>query len=87
MQQLVDARGAQPHCRGDLSDRQAHVMRSGDGGDSLLFGRLQTVSGNAQAMGVLVYRVGAARATAQKRPRPAGCLTSQRLSTTLDALA
>jgi len=38
MQQLVNARGAQPHCRGDLSDRQARLMRSGDVDDSLFFG-------------------------------------------------
>src|SRR5437899_1662621 len=37
--------------------------------------------------GVLVVRAGTARATAQERPRHAECLTSQRLSTKLDALA
>src|SRR6266567_5077529 len=36
---------------------------------------------------VLVVRVGAVRAPAQERPRPAGCLRSQCLSTKLDALA
>jgi hypothetical protein len=55
VQQLVNARGAQPHCCGDLSDRQARVMRSGDVGDSRLFGRLQTVSRDAQAMAYLLF--------------------------------
>ena len=50
MQQLVNARGAQPHCCGDLSDRQARVMRSGDVDDALLFGRLQTLGRDAQTM-------------------------------------
>ena len=50
MQQLVNARGAQPHCRGDLSDRPARLMRGGDVGDSLLVGRLQTVGRDAQAV-------------------------------------
>lgn len=55
MQELVDARGAQPHCRGDLSDRQAHPMRSGDVGDSALFGGLQTVGRDAQAVAYLLF--------------------------------
>ena len=55
MQQLVNARGAQPHCRCDLSDRQARVMRSGDVGDSLLFGRLQTVCRDAQAVAYWLF--------------------------------
>ena len=50
MQQLVNARGAQPHCRGDLSDRQARVMRSGDVDDAPLFGRLQTLGCGPQAV-------------------------------------
>ncbi len=55
MQQLVNARGAQPHCRGDLSDRQARLMRGGDVGDSLLFGRLQPVGRDAQAVAYLLF--------------------------------
>ena len=55
MQELVNARGAQPHCRSNLSDRQAYLMRSGDVGDSLLFGRLQTVSRDAQAVAYLLF--------------------------------
>jgi len=38
MQELVDARGAEPHCRCDLSDSQVHPMRSGYVGDALFFG-------------------------------------------------
>ncbi len=38
MQQLVNARGTQLHCSGDLSDRQTRLMRSGDVDDSFLFG-------------------------------------------------
>ena len=55
MQQLVNARGAQPHCRGDLSDRQACLMRSGDVGDSLLFGRLEPVGSDAQAVAYVLF--------------------------------
>ena len=40
MQQLVNASGAQPHCRGNLSDRKAHLMRSRDVNHSLFFSRV-----------------------------------------------
>jgi hypothetical protein len=55
VQQLVNARGAQLHCRGDLSDRQARLMRGGDGCDSLLSGRLEPVGSGAQAVPYVLF--------------------------------
>ena len=51
----MNARGAQPYCLGDLSDRQARVMRSGHIGDSLVLGRLEPVGSDAQAVAYLLF--------------------------------
>src|SRR5439155_18599122 len=48
-------RGAQPYCHGDLSDRQARVMRSGHIGDSLVPGRREPVGTDAQAVAYLLF--------------------------------
>ncbi len=55
MQQLVNTGGAQPHCRGDLSDRKARLMRSGDVNDPLFFGRVQTLCCDAQAVAYVLF--------------------------------
>ena len=55
MHQLVNARGAQPYCLGDLSDRQARVMRSGHIGDSLVLGRREPVGTDAQPVAYLLF--------------------------------
>jgi len=55
MQQLVNASGARPHCRGNLSNRKARLMRSGDVNDSLFLSRVQTLCCDAQAVAYVLF--------------------------------
>jgi hypothetical protein len=73
--------------RPSQADRQARLMRSGDVGDSLLFSRLQTVGRDAQAVAYLLFALVPLAPLLKSVHATQGCLTSQRLSTKLDALA
>jgi len=82
----VDARWAQPHCRGDLPYGQASPVCRGDGDVSIHFSRFEPFCDNAEAIAYGPLPLYALVRPFRSVHRLSGCQTPTALSRRLDAL-